>query len=113
MYPHLALSNIGDVEIQNLMINILRADLQFLYHYEFITEEPLNIPIIAIHGAEDERVKRNQIEQWEKETAASFNLISRAGGHRYIEHDGAFVAQLVQDNIYSRMVSLQPAKTII
>ncbi len=113
MYPHLALSNVGDVEIQSLMINILRADLQFLYHYEFITEEPLNIPIIAIHGSEDERVKRNQIEQWEKETAVSFNLISRTGGHRYIEHDGAFVAQLVQDNIYNRMVTHQPAKTLL
>ncbi|HEY9044868.1 MAG TPA: acyltransferase domain-containing protein, partial [Ohtaekwangia sp.] len=53
MYPHLDSSNIPDAEIQKLLINILRADLQFLYHYTFMHEAPLEIPIIAIHGSED------------------------------------------------------------
>ncbi|HEY9007788.1 MAG TPA: acyltransferase domain-containing protein [Ohtaekwangia sp.] len=111
MYPHLDITNIGDVEIQKLLINILRADLQFLYHYTFTQEAPLDIPIIAIHGSEDERVKRSQIEQWSRETSASFKLIPRSGGHRYIEHDAAFVTQLVQDVIYS--FAAQPAKTLL
>jgi acyl transferase domain-containing protein/surfactin synthase thioesterase subunit len=111
MYPHLDINNIGDVEIQSLLINILRADLQFLYHYEFVREEPLNIPIVAIHGNEDERVKRHQMEEWEKETAASFKLIDRSGGHRYIEQDAVFVAQLVQEEIYSK--TLQTVKTLL
>ncbi|HEY8935225.1 MAG TPA: thioesterase domain-containing protein, partial [Cyclobacteriaceae bacterium] len=95
-YPHLHINNIGNTEMQSLLINILRADLQFLYDYEYVMEEPLSIPIIAIHGDEDERVKRDQIEQWRKETTSSFNLLSRHGGHRYIQHDGEFVARLIQ-----------------
>jgi acyl transferase domain-containing protein/surfactin synthase thioesterase subunit len=98
-YPHLHISNIGSTEMQNLLINILRADLQFLYNYEFTFEEPLNIPIIALHGDADERVKLHQMEEWEKETANSFRLISRTGGHRYIEHDGEFVAKLIEGEL--------------
>jgi len=94
-YPHLHIRNIGNSEMQSLLITILRADLQFLYHYDYKTEAPLALPITAVHGNEDERVSRIQIEQWEKETTSSFNLIPREGGHRYIQHDGEFVAQLV------------------
>lgn len=99
MYPHL--NKIKDAEIRNLFITILRADLQFLYDYDFVREEPLDIPIIAIHATSDERVKRNQMEKWEAQTTAAFKFISREGGHRYIEHDSAFVSQLLQEKIYS------------
>lgn len=99
LYPHLHIDNIGDVELQGILINLLRADLQFLYSHEYMVEEPLNIPIVAIHGSEDERVKRHQIEAWEKETAVSFKLISRKGGHRYIAHDGEFVTNLILQEV--------------
>jgi surfactin synthase thioesterase subunit len=98
-YPHLHISNIGNTEMQSLLINILRSDLQFLYNYEFTVEEPLDLPIIAIHGTADERVSLHQMEEWAKETAVSFNLLSRTGGHRYIEHDGEFVAFLIQEEL--------------
>jgi acyl transferase domain-containing protein len=102
-YPHLHIDNIGSLEMQEILINILRADLKLLHNYEYTAEAPLSIPIIAIHGNEDERVKRNQIEQWEAETASSFRLIPRSGGHRYIQHDAEFVIQLIQDQATAQM----------
>lgn len=113
LYPHLEMKNIGSAEMQDMLINILRADLQFLYNYEYHAEEPLNIPIIAIHGSEDERVKRHQIEQWEKETTASFNLVSRSGGHRYIQHDGEFVVQLIHEEANALMVLVEKNRSAI
>ncbi len=107
MYPHLDISNVGNAEMQDLLINILRADLKFLYNYEYTVDELLDIPIIAIHGEEDERVNRYQIEQWKKETTASFNLISRSGGHRYIQHDGLFVTQLIQEEVSAQMLTVK------
>ncbi|MBT1704051.1 type I polyketide synthase [Chryseosolibacter indicus] len=99
LYPHLHIDNIGDVELQSMLVNILRADLQFLYSHKYTVEKPLDIPIIAIHGSEDERVKRHQIEAWEKETSVLFRLISRSGEHRYIAHDGEYVANLILQEI--------------
>jgi acyl transferase domain-containing protein/surfactin synthase thioesterase subunit len=101
LYPHLALSVIGSVEVQQMLVSILKADLQLIYGYEYKQEELLNMPITVIHGNEDERVKRHQIEQWARETNASFELIAREGGHRYIQHDGEFVASLIKEKIES------------
>lgn len=100
MYPHLSLEQVGgNTQIQALMINILRQDLEFLYNYNFTQEEPLSLPIIAIHGNEDERVKRHQIEQWALESSAGFRLVPRSGGHRYIQHDADFVVGLVHQEM--------------
>jgi surfactin synthase thioesterase subunit len=100
LYPHLDLSVVKDEELQQMLIQILRADLQLLHSHQYRFEEPFNIPILAIHGQEDQRVARHQIEQWEKETFASFRLLSRPGGHRYIEHDGQFVAGLISSELH-------------
>lgn len=99
LYPHLSLANVGSEEMQALLITMLKADLQLLYQYEYAEESLLNIPIVAIHAEDDKRVKRNQIEQWEKETTASFKLISRTGGHRYIQHDAEFVTKLIAQEV--------------
>ncbi len=96
LYPHLDLSVIGDRELQQMLITILRADLQLLHSHQYRFEVPFNVPIIAIHGDDDQRVNRYQIEQWEKETFTSFRLVSRPGGHRYIEHDAEFVTDLIE-----------------
>jgi acyl transferase domain-containing protein len=99
LYPHLALSAIGSLEMQQMLISILKADLQLIHGYEYKREPLFSVPIVAIHGNEDERVKRHQIERWAEETDSSFELISRKGGHRYIQHDGEFVASLIKEKL--------------
>jgi surfactin synthase thioesterase subunit/acyl carrier protein len=99
LYPHLDISVIKDEELQEMLIQILRADLQLLHSHQYRFVVPFNVPIIAIHGNEDQRVSRHQIGQWEKETFTSFQLISRPGGHRYIENDGEFVAGLIHKEL--------------
>jgi acyl transferase domain-containing protein/surfactin synthase thioesterase subunit len=99
LYPHLDLSVVKDEELQQMLIQILRADLQLLHGHQYRFEVPFNVPIVAIHGQEDQRVSRHQIGQWEKETFASFRLLSRPGGHRYIEQDGEFVAGLIRSEL--------------
>ena len=106
LYPHLDLSVIGDRELQQMLISILRADLQLLHSHQYRFEVPFNVPIIAIHGDDDQRVNRYQIEQWEKETFTSFRLVSRPGGHRYIEHDAEFVAGLIEEEAMQLSLAL-------
>jgi len=102
-YPHLHIDNIGSLEMQEILVNILRADLKLLHNYQYAVEELLDIPITAIHGNEDERVKRHQIEQWQAETTSSFRLVPRPGGHRYIQYDAEFVVQLIQEEAVAQM----------
>jgi acyl transferase domain-containing protein/surfactin synthase thioesterase subunit len=104
MYPHL--NGIADFEIRNLFINILRADLQLLYNYEFVREEPIDIPIVAIHGIGDDRVSSMQMHGWKDQTTGAFEFFSRPGGHRYIEQDGIFIATLLEKQINSKIKRL-------
>lgn len=99
LYPHLELKYVGTEEMQDLLVNILRADLQFLHSYQYQPEDKFELPIIAIHGNDDERVTRLQMTHWEAETAAEFQLLDRPGGHRYLQHDGTFVTGLLWEFI--------------
>jgi len=39
------------------------------------------------------------VEEWQNETTKSFQLVSRPGGHRYIEHEATFVTATILDAI--------------
>jgi surfactin synthase thioesterase subunit len=80
-------------------VGLIRTDLQLLSNYNYEKEPPLTIPMIVIHGDDDERVKAEQAEKWCMETVESCQVICRPGGHRYIEHDGEFLASLVLHEI--------------
>ena len=98
-FPHLSPEKINDEELQEILINILRSDLQLLTKYEFKREDAFEIPLIAIHGEQDPIVHKEQMEKWKEETSSSFKLISRNGGHRYIEHDPAFLSAMISTEL--------------
>jgi surfactin synthase thioesterase subunit len=99
IFPHLKKKNIGDDSLRNLLMNLLRADLRLLNNYRYVNEEPLPVPMVIIHGINDARVRKDQAEQWQKETTSSFTVIARPGGHRYIEDDNEFLTSLIAENI--------------
>ena len=109
-YPHLHLDVIQNKEMQEMLITILKADLQLLYDYEYKKEMLLDIPITVFHGESDKRVKIDQIEQWEKETLSSFKLFSRPGGHRFIQNDGEFVTSIIKQEILA-IINLKSVKS--
>jgi acyl transferase domain-containing protein/surfactin synthase thioesterase subunit/acyl carrier protein len=95
MFPHLDKKAVDDDELHQLLIDLIRTDLLLLNNYTYEKEQPLNIPVIVLHGDNDERVKPEQAEKWCIETRESCKVISRPGGHRYIEHDGEFLTSLI------------------
>jgi surfactin synthase thioesterase subunit len=95
MFPHLDKKAVDDDELHQLLIDLIRTDLLLLNNYTYEKEQPLNIPVIVLHGDNDERVKPEQAEKWCGETRESCKVISRPGGHRYIEHDGEFLTSLI------------------
>lgn len=105
MFPHLRKENIGDDELQQLLLNLLRADLHLLNNYRFKKEESLNIPLIVVHGDSDPRVKNEQAEKWSEETTALCKVITRPGGHRYIEQDREYLTALIEDEVYATIGS--------
>ncbi len=101
LFPYLKGSNGAhdSAEKTKIMINILRADLELLSDYQYKKEIPIPVPIIALHGVDDPRVKHEHMELWHKETTGSFELLSRPGGHRYIDQEGEFITSLIKDKL--------------
>ena len=99
IFPHLDKTNIGDDELHQLLVDQMRTDLRLLNNYSYTKEPALDIPMVIIYGAEDERVREDQAEKWRDETSSSCHIIQRAGGHRYIDHDGAFLTSLIQSEV--------------
>lgn len=99
MFPNLSRENITDETLRKHLIGILRADLLLLSNYQYVKEAPLSVDLVVVHGSDDDRVSRSQAEEWKHETTSSIKIITRQGGHRYIEHDTAFLTGLIGEEI--------------
>jgi surfactin synthase thioesterase subunit len=97
----------GDESLYHLLLNLLRADLRLLNNYRYVNDDPLLVPLVIIHGSNDVRVKKDQAEQWQQETISTCKIISRPGGHRYIENDTEFLTALIRENI--RLIENKPS----
>jgi surfactin synthase thioesterase subunit/NADP-dependent 3-hydroxy acid dehydrogenase YdfG/acyl carrier protein len=96
IFPHLHRDAIADDELHRYLIDLMRGDLRLLGGYRYVETEPINVPITVIHGDADERVRSDQALAWKKETSSNFTVITRPGGHRYIDHDRAFLGNLLR-----------------
>lgn len=73
-------------ELMQLFLPILRADFAVLETYVYTQQAPLNIPITAFGGLEDQEVSRDQIQAWQEQTSASFALHMFPGDHFFYIH---------------------------
>lgn len=72
-------------EALNVLLPVLRADFEVVETYRFDPKEhPLDIPIIAFGGLDDERVRRERIEGWASQTNSAFKTQYFPGGHFFI-----------------------------
>lgn len=63
---------------------ILRADVE-LNTVVVSTDEPLDCPITALRGADDDRVTPEQLDAWRAQTRGAFDREDFPGGHFYIQ----------------------------
>jgi medium-chain acyl-[acyl-carrier-protein] hydrolase len=68
-------------ELLELLIPGLRADIAALEGYRYRPGEPLECPLFAFGGTQDERVTLPRLEAWREETRGAFSLRLFPGGH--------------------------------
>lgn len=75
---------------------ILRADIE-LNTVVLAADEPLDCPITALRGADDDRVTAEQLDAWQAQTRGAFDREVFPGGHFYIQTARSqFLASLSQ-----------------
>lgn len=72
-------------ELMDIYIPVLRADFAIEEAYDFREEPPVNVPVTAVYGTDDNEVPKAVMGPWRRHTTSSFNLIRMEGGHFFIK----------------------------
>jgi surfactin synthase thioesterase subunit len=82
-------------EWMRLALPALRADTTLYRNYVYAEAPPLDCPIRAYGGLDDERISRSQIEAWSAQTTKDFSLEMFPGGHFFLKtHQEEFLSAL-------------------
>ncbi|ATW50982.1 thioesterase [Streptomyces peucetius subsp. caesius ATCC 27952] len=80
-YEHDALA---DPDMRELLLPILRADVEMHENYKPVSDEPLRTGITSLRATGDRLVTREQAEEWRSATTGAFRLVEPDGGHMYL-----------------------------
>ena len=71
-------------QLMELMLPVIRADLEVLDTYNYTSEPPLEIPVCALGGIDDWAADPNDIRAWGKHTISNFNFYILPGDHFFL-----------------------------
>jgi medium-chain acyl-[acyl-carrier-protein] hydrolase len=82
-------------ELMEMILPIYRADAALTETYAYADEPPLDLPITAIGGREDERATMADLSAWQRHTRAAFALETVPGRHLFLQTARAEVLAIV------------------
>ena len=71
-------------ELMNLLLPLLRADFSIYETYRHEAEPPLDLPITALGGLEDDDATREELDGWRAHTSKGFVLRMFPGNHFFV-----------------------------
>lgn len=86
-------------DLMQLVIPILRADLEMIRTYVYSPEVPLSCPITAFGGLRDEKVTAKHLKAWSTQTTARFSLRMLPGEHFFIYTSQEELLQLLSSEL--------------
>ncbi|MDZ7959069.1 MAG: thioesterase II family protein [Aulosira sp. DedQUE10] len=73
-----------NAELMQLFLPILRADFAVLETYTYTPKPPLECPITVFGGLQDSEVGCDELQAWQEQTKAGFNLQLFHGDHFFL-----------------------------
>ncbi|KOP25498.1 gramicidin dehydrogenase [Hapalosiphon sp. MRB220] len=86
-------------ELMQLFMPIIRADFAVLENYIYTPQTPLDCPITAFGGLQDQEVNHDQIKAWEEQTSAYFSLHMLPGNHFFLHSFQSFLLNIIYKKI--------------
>ena len=87
-------SIIDNAELIGLALPSLRADFEALETYVH-RPEPLDVPVVGLHGRQDASVDRAEAAAWAEVTSGVFSFVEVDGGHYFVDTHRAWVVSKV------------------
>jgi medium-chain acyl-[acyl-carrier-protein] hydrolase len=76
-----------DREFRELLLRVVRADFELIQTYRYLPQPPLDCPITAFAGEQDDDVWFEDIEGWREHTTGRFENVTLPGNHFFINTD--------------------------
>lgn len=95
-YSHPALEN---PELRELLLPVLRADVEMHENYRPPPHPLLDIPVTALRGREDHLVSAEQAAQWKEVTTGESTVVELDGGHMYLTDHPHALLRLVASRL--------------
>lgn len=88
-----------DKELMELLSPMLRADFELCERYASPLRLPLDIPLTAFGGKEDERAAHAKREAWKEHTTEAFRHREFEGGHFFVHSAEEAVLAAIQEEL--------------
>lgn len=96
---------LNNKELLNLVLPIMRADLQICETYQFSNDNDIiPVPITAFSGINDKNVTVQSIEEWGSLTNRSFEIIKMEGNHFFIHQFEQLIVQQIVEKLELSLV---------
>ncbi|MGP1680942.1 MAG: thioesterase II family protein [Giesbergeria sp.] len=86
-------------ELLELLMPTLRADFAVIDSYNYTPTTPLNCPITALAGVQDDFAPASMMKEWQLETLGSFSMNRIQGQHFFIHDAEIEISSIVVRNI--------------
>ena len=94
-----------NAELRQLVLPVLRADFAICETYDYSSEEPLDCPIFAFGGTQDDEVSRDELGAWREQTSSSFRLRMFPGDHFFLHSAQALLMQDIAEELTAMAVT--------
>jgi surfactin synthase thioesterase subunit len=96
----------NDPELLEIFLPLLRADVTMLDTYAYSAGRPLDCPLTAYGGSDDQRVTRAALEAWCAHTTQSFHLQLFPGAHFYLQTERTQLLQAMSEELTALLSQL-------
>jgi medium-chain acyl-[acyl-carrier-protein] hydrolase len=90
---------LGNPELMEMLIPVLRADFAVCQKYVYATEPPLPCPIVAFAGRQDGEVGPDMVQLWQEQTSADFKFRIFPGDHFYFQAPEAGFLEILSQEL--------------
>jgi medium-chain acyl-[acyl-carrier-protein] hydrolase len=90
-------------EFLELLLPVLRADLEIYETYRYVPAAPLDLPLLALGGEDDRNVQQSEVHDWAAYTNGPFEAEMLPGGHFFVQENIGLTTDRVRDFL-SRVV---------
>ncbi|HEU5382592.1 MAG TPA: thioesterase domain-containing protein [Ktedonobacteraceae bacterium] len=105
-------SVLQNAELMALLLPVIQADFTVFETYSYTEEPPLDCPISAFGGEEDDKVSRVELAHWRTQTRNTFELRMFAGDHFFVHSNKALLLQAISQDLVHALNQLHGQRAL-